>query len=62
MKRSGAVSLLEISTSLETNAIRNATEIPDILVKRVGVTNTPQKGTKWWPVFRQEIYMDLPNI
>jgi hypothetical protein len=47
MKRSGAVGFLEISTRLETNAIRNATEISDFLVKRMGVTNTPQKGRKW---------------
>lgn len=62
MNRSGAVGLLEISNRLENNEVRNATEISDFLVKSLGVTNTPEKGRKWWPFFRQEMYTVLPNI
>jgi hypothetical protein len=40
MNRSGAVGLLEISTRLETNEVRNATEMSDILLIRLKVTNT----------------------
>ena len=60
--RNSAVGLRETCTRLETNEVRNATEISDFLEERVGVTNRPEMRRKWWPVIGQEIHAVPPNI